>query len=343
MTLTKSWLQKQITDLEATRDEIPFGLDEDGNNTLAAFKTALAGMEAVPVGVTDKSEIECLKCGEMANVMPPDYKGCDSGDSVYLYDGPQPLTTPERAELENYRNAQQVVPDFGALTKLIVQRLVDCGGADDDAIARCEEFVYNSCRAAMLQGKAEPVTTAYKLPDDFDFDRFNDVVWLEAVASNPHMHSLMTSTIAMVALELNRRLDADGKPELTAWYGPMPESIGKTNWTAMLHRKGQHPWEGITIDCSEYPDRTLYEADRMRYLIGELAEDPDILAYDADKHSGYVTPGKADGNSPAIPDGWVIVPVEPTDAMVEAMYKHQLSMRGALKAAIAAAPQQEAE
>ncbi|WP_234783241.1 DUF551 domain-containing protein [Enterobacter hormaechei] len=52
----------------------------------------------------------------------------------------------------------------------------------------------------------EPVTTACKLLDDFDFDRFNDVVWLEAVASNPHMHSLTTSTIAMVALELNRKL-----------------------------------------------------------------------------------------------------------------------------------------
>ncbi|POU00048.1 hypothetical protein [Enterobacter cloacae complex sp. ECNIH14] len=65
-----------------------------------------------------------------------------------------------------------------------------------------------SRRAAMLQG-AEPATTNYKLPDDFDFDRFNDVVWLEAVASNPHMHSPTTSTIAMVALELNRKL-ADG-------------------------------------------------------------------------------------------------------------------------------------
>lgn len=51
MTFTKSWLQKQITDLEATRDEIPFGLDEDGNNTLAALKLALAGMEAEPVAV----------------------------------------------------------------------------------------------------------------------------------------------------------------------------------------------------------------------------------------------------------------------------------------------------
>ncbi|WP_052954074.1 hypothetical protein [Enterobacter hormaechei] len=58
----------------------------------------------------------------------------------------------------------------------------------------------------------EPVTTANKLPDDFDFDRFNDVVWLEAVASNPHMHSPTTSTIAMVALELNKRLSGGNSP-----------------------------------------------------------------------------------------------------------------------------------
>lgn len=95
---------------------------------------------------------------------------------------------------------------------------------------------------------------------------------------------------------------ADGKPELTVWYGSMPETNGKTNWTAMLHRKGQHPWEGITIDCSEYPDCVRYEADRMRHLIGELVDEPDILAYDADAHSGYVNPG----NSPVTPDAYEI-------------------------------------
>lgn len=87
-------------------------------------------------------------------------------------------------------------------------------------------------------------------------------------------------------------------PVLQVWYGAMPETNGKTNWTAMLHRKGQHLWEGITIDRSEYPDRVRYEADRMRHLIGELADEPDILAYDAEAHSGYVYPG----NSPVIPD-----------------------------------------
>ncbi|WP_395280852.1 hypothetical protein [Enterobacter cloacae] len=80
---------------------------------------------------------------------------------------------------------------------------------------------WNACRAAMLQG-AEPVTTAYKLPEDFDFDRFNDVVWLEAVASNPHMHSLTTSTIAMVALELNKRLNVANSPVIPDGWVMVP-------------------------------------------------------------------------------------------------------------------------
>ena len=82
---------------------------------------------------------------------------------------------------------------------------------------------------------------------------------------------------------------------LTVWYGSMPESNGKTNWTAILHRKGEPVYEGvnITLDRSEYPDRVRYEADRMRYLIGELTEEPDILDYDDKLHSGYVYPNKS--------------------------------------------------
>lgn len=95
---------------------------------------------------------------------------------------------------------------------------------------------------------------------------------------------------------------ADGKPELTVWYGSMPESNGKANWTAIMHRKGEGRCiDGFTIDRSEYPGRVLYAADRVRYLIGEKSERPSILDYDADAHSGYVKPG----NSPGIPDGWV--------------------------------------
>lgn len=77
---------------------------------------------------------------------------------------------------------------------------------------------------------------------------------------------------------------------LSVWYGSMPESNGKSNWTAILYRKGEGWSEGITIDRGEYPDRVRYEADCMRFLIGELAGEPDILDYDAEAHSGYTAP-----------------------------------------------------
>lgn len=87
------------------------------------------------------------------------------------------------------------------------------------------------------------------------------------------------------------------RPPLTVWYGPMPESNGRSNFTAILRRVTPDGLlgdiaNGITIDRSEYPERVRYEADRMRYLIGEIEEEPFILDYDADKHSGYVPPNR---------------------------------------------------
>ncbi len=84
------------------------------------------------------------------------------------------------------------------------------------------------------------------------------------------------------------------QPELEVWYGAMPETNGKSNFTAILRRKDADMFDTnqITIDRSEYPDRVRYEADRVRYLIGELAEEPWILDYDADKHSGYAPPDR---------------------------------------------------
>ncbi|WP_423995879.1 DUF551 domain-containing protein [Klebsiella michiganensis] len=68
---------------------------------------------------------------------------------------------------------------------------------------------------APLYRHAQPVPV---VPYDFDFDRFNDVVWLECVASNPHMHSPTTSIIARVALELNKRILAGNSPVIPEGY-----------------------------------------------------------------------------------------------------------------------------
>jgi hypothetical protein len=83
---------------------------------------------------------------------------------------------------------------------------------------------------------------------------------------------------------------AEVQPRLTVRFHPMPESNGKRNWTVLLSRvswpEGDGPLgdiaSGICVHRSEYYDRARYDADRMRYLIGELPEEPFILDYDAD-------------------------------------------------------------
>lgn len=144
--------------------------------------------------------------------------------------------------------------------------------------------------------------------------------------------------------------------ELEVWFGSMPESNGRENWTVMLRRKSapdaatgaarHHLLSGFCVCRSEYKDRMRYEADRLRFLLGEIGEEPDILAYDAELHSGYVDPaaqarpefdaddmqeqfeaGKAAGR-PVVPEGWKLVPVEPTPKMVAATYNDPIETSG---------------
>jgi hypothetical protein len=94
------------------------------------------------------------------------------------------------------------------------------------------------------------------------------------------------------------------KPELTVWESAMPESNGKSNFTAVLHRKDSKGFDlftdGFQFARSEYPDRVRYEADFMRWLIGERAERPELWddCYDMDKHSGYVAPTTSTVSAP---------------------------------------------
>lgn len=115
------------------------------------------------------------------------------------------------------------------------------------------------------------------------------VAWLtEAGKRLAHKAPLMT----VAQHERIVATQQSSQPELTVWEGQMPESNGKSNFTAVLMRKGAGLFDGIaggmTIARSEYPDRVRYEADCVRWLIGELDEQPCIIDYDADKHSGYV-------------------------------------------------------
>lgn len=96
--IDKQWLQQKIADMEAARDEIPFGLDEDDSNTLAAMRIALASLEAEAVCVIDQSNLDYLKSGSDADVWPA--SRTEMGDVLLYRAAPPAPVVPDLKELE---------------------------------------------------------------------------------------------------------------------------------------------------------------------------------------------------------------------------------------------------
>ncbi|HAZ4828790.1 DUF551 domain-containing protein [Citrobacter freundii] len=132
-TITKQWLQQKIADMEAIRDEIPFGLDEDDSNTLAALRIALASLEAVPVGEVSEQRDGLVMDGMVdlggasthriikgASKM----KRLPLGTKFYTAP-PAPVSVPAAMEMDD---------DF------------------DSSFEHGKAVGWNACRAAMLQG-----------------------------------------------------------------------------------------------------------------------------------------------------------------------------------------------
>lgn len=96
-TITKEWLQQKIAEMEATRDDIPFGLDEDDSNTLAALRIALASLEAEPVAWTDEQELRDVEkdgCGYLFTINPIT-PSADPRRVIKLYSTPPAPLVPE--------------------------------------------------------------------------------------------------------------------------------------------------------------------------------------------------------------------------------------------------------
>ena len=85
------------------------------------------------------------------------------------------------------------------------------------------------------------------------------------------------------------------------------------------------------------PDKDLTDDVLDEIIAGAKTAMEQYLALSLKAERAALQSGNS-GQPVTVHDGYVLVPAEPTDLMVEAMYRHPLSMRGALKAAISAAP-----
>ena len=152
-TITKEWLQQKIADMEAARDEIPFGLDEDDSNTLAALRIALASLEAEPVGAFRNGP-----CG---------YSPSFHEDAVPLYTAPPaPVALPS-----GYSDFEEI---WSSSTHPLTQ---------DDEMKDFAWDIWNACRAAMLQGADRPQNEPQNIPENIPATQFKPVADLYGLTS----------------------------------------------------------------------------------------------------------------------------------------------------------------
>lgn len=130
MQLSKEWLEHTISGIEAIRDEIPFGLDADEENTLAALKFTLAVLtaEAVQEPVADV----------VAWSSPTEERTCDIRWRRHDVE-PGPLFTDPQL--------LPVVPN-AISTRQAISKMEGCEPCDSINVAF--KYGWNACRAAML-------------------------------------------------------------------------------------------------------------------------------------------------------------------------------------------------
>ncbi|ECJ2446004.1 hypothetical protein FYU45_25245 [Salmonella enterica subsp. diarizonae] len=66
-TITKEWLQQTIAEFENTRDDIPFGLNDDDAKILIVLKRALVSLDAEPVRYLNKFSGTCVTLEQQSN------------------------------------------------------------------------------------------------------------------------------------------------------------------------------------------------------------------------------------------------------------------------------------
>ncbi|EAM3349755.1 hypothetical protein MD176_004353 [Salmonella enterica] len=180
-TITKEWLQQTIAEFENTRDDIPFGLNDDDAKILIVLKRALASLEAEPAGYHVIKE--CGKVGCSVATLEEAEKTRDFWNKKwtirpYFYSAPPVQETGVYQDmlniiglLENNEWAEHCTSTvLGSLLESEITRLVGKKQpapvvpeempmpnvlsmyAVDAVAAIAEVRGWNACRAAMLNG-----------------------------------------------------------------------------------------------------------------------------------------------------------------------------------------------
>lgn len=160
--------------------------------------------------------------------------------------------------------------------------------AIDAVAAIAETRGWNACRAAMLQG-SQPVSNRDELPLDYLQGHKDGLEWAAqmAEANHPQTGDWLYDDPVELAKAIRKGPDmpelksvpADADDNFYSWFGRFwSENYQQNNYTTSA-----------------------------KQMLGTMAE----FAFRAGRESATQV-----GNSPVIPDGWVLVPKEPTEDMI---------------------------
>lgn len=279
--LTKEWLLRTIAELEEERDSMLGVVNEDAAMALAAMKLALASLEAEAVCVIDQANLDYLKSGSDADVWPA--SRTEMGD-VLLYRAapPAPESVPDAMEMDD---------DF------------------DSAFEHGKAVGWNACRAAMLQGVDRPQNEPQNIPENIPATQFKPVADLYGLTSPTGGETSFTFD----AVEARDFIDGGWSCQEYVELERFQEAI--TNHTEDKLAMVDH--SGDSNNMVE-PVTTGYK------LPGPIKDNQLNSGPDADDYySGYQAGWNelleaVSSNSPVTPDGWVLVPEDPTHEMLEA-------------------------
>ncbi|SAH71814.1 Uncharacterised protein [Enterobacter hormaechei] len=339
ITISKEWLLTNIAELEEERDSMPGVVNVDAAMALAAMKLALASLEAKPVCVIDQSNLDYLKSGSDADVWPA--SRAEMGD-VLLYRSatPAPVSVPDAIHSQGEKSASD---DYYALG-------------------------WNACRAAMLK-HSEPfiVTSDHRMMEMPQVEAINAVTAILQGADGTLTNegTIPVTQFKPVADLYGLTSPTGGETSFTfdaveardfidgGWSCQEYVELGRFQ-EAML-QNGNSPAQSDCCPEQNYiapaqDGNSPVIPDGLRLALSNAGiaapESDEMLAATYEKHIQALVTWVKDRKpfkSAVIPDGWVLVPVEPTPEMINsAMLDNETGEVAEIyELMLAAAPQQE--
>ncbi|EQA6601019.1 DUF550 domain-containing protein [Salmonella enterica] len=257
-TITKEWLQQTIAEFENTRDDIPFGLDDDDAKILIVLKRALASLEREQIR-REHAEWSDATFGDVGPIGPLKHLSKEALEAAA-----------EPDDLSEWADMQFLLWDAqrraGISDEQITQAMVE-----KLAVNKQREWPEPKDGEPRLHIKEQPapVMPVVQCPFPCGWDSLNELVVQDAAVV---VRGLVDGE---VVTEANRQAVIANNDRLLRVIAACR--------AAMLQSKYRDLSQPVDPQISEY-EKIMLQA----------------------------------GNSPVIPDGYTLVPVEPTDEMIEA-------------------------